>query len=110
MSKTNQTSAERAAGRDMKDSTKAAAGTYTIREFHAVDGYFVLISDEKGELFAKAYDPRKAKLIAAVPALLRSAQAQEEFWARRERELGDLSEEARALRALNRAALSKVGG
>lgn len=42
----------------------------TLREFDAVDGYFVLISDANGNLFAKAFDLRKARLIAAAPEML----------------------------------------
>jgi hypothetical protein len=53
---------------------KHTAGPCTIREFNPVDGYFVLISDANGGLFAKAYDPRKAKLIAAAPAMLEALE------------------------------------
>lgn len=46
---------------------KHTPGPCTIREFDAVDGYFVLISDGNGDLFAKAFDKQKACLIAAAP-------------------------------------------
>ena len=51
-------------------SNKTQSGRFSIREFDAADGYFVLISDANGNLFAKAYDPRKARLIAEAQRLL----------------------------------------
>lgn len=50
-------------------------GPCTLREFDAVDGYFVLISDSSGDLFAKAFDIRKARMIAALPEMLAALRA-----------------------------------
>lgn len=51
-----------------------------------------------------------ACLISAAKELLASAEAQEAFWAMRVCELGEISPEANALRALNLACIAKATG
>ncbi len=38
----------------------------TFREFNPVDGYFALVTDKNGELFAKVYTRKNAQLIVAM--------------------------------------------
>ena len=59
---------------------------------------------------AQAEAKRKERLADAAPALLEALEAQEEFWAMRERELGALSKEAMEVRAIGAAAIAKAKG